>query len=352
MESIQSVKKVSLDLEIQESLKNWKEIIRQYQVPDSVKASIQMLNSFIPFIGLWILMYFSLNWSILLTIALAMVNAFFLVRIFIIQHDCGHNSFFGSKKINNIVGFICSFFTSIPYKYWAKVHNFHHGHSGQLEVRNVGDIPFMTVKEYEEKKWWGKLLYRLWRTPVSLFVFAPTFYILISNRIPIFTLKNPRKMILDQLKNNFWITLAYVVLAIVVGWKRFLLVQFLLIFLFGVIAFWFFFVQHQHEEAYKKWKKDWNFVSSAIRGSTYYRLPRLFHWLTGNIGFQHVHHLSSTIPNYNLRKCVQENPILSKYVTKVNFRQSLKFMFYKLWDEEKQKMISFKEYSKKKKRVS
>ena len=131
----------NLDTEIKDALKNWKEIISSYQVPNDKKAIFQLLNTFLPFLGLWVLMYFSLQYSVLLAIGLGLVNAFFMVRIFIIQHDCGHQSFFKSKQLNNVVGYICSLFSSIPYKYWARVHNFHHGHNGQLEVREVGDIP-------------------------------------------------------------------------------------------------------------------------------------------------------------------------------------------------------------------
>ena len=137
--------------EIKESLKNWKEIVKKYQKADHKKAIIQIINTFLPFIGLWILMYLSLDWSIWITVALGLINAFFLVRIFIIQHDCGHQSFFSSKKVNNLIGYICSFFSLIPYRYWAKIHNYHHGHCGQIEVWEIGDIPTLTVKQYAER---------------------------------------------------------------------------------------------------------------------------------------------------------------------------------------------------------
>ena len=137
----------SLETEILERLKNWKEIIAEYQVPNKKKAFLQILTSFGPYIALWVLMYYSMDWSIWITALLAVVNAFFLVRIFIIQHDCGHQSFFKSKKLNNFIGTVCSVFSSLPYKYWAKVHNHHHGHTGQLEERDIGDIKFLTVKK-------------------------------------------------------------------------------------------------------------------------------------------------------------------------------------------------------------
>jgi len=335
-----------LNKEVQEKLKYWKEIVQKYQRPDNRKAVIQILTSFLPYLGLWVLMYFSLNWSIFITIGLGMINAFFLVRIFIIQHDCGHQSFTSSKTLNNTVGYVCSIFSALPYKYWAKVHNFHHAHSGQLETIDIGDIPTLTVEEFHQKSWWGKFTYRIWRNPVITFIIAPVYYIGFSNRWPLHIFNNAKAEIINQLKNNFVIILTYGLLAYFLGWKQFLFIQLLVVFMFGIIAFWFFFVQHQHEYSYKQWKDNWNYVVAAIRGSTYYKLPKTFQWLTGNIGIHHIHHLNSLIPNYNLEKCMKENTIFNKYVTVVTFWESLKLMSYKLWDEEKQKMISFSEYYK------
>jgi omega-6 fatty acid desaturase (delta-12 desaturase) len=290
-------------------------------------------------------MYFSLNWSIWITVGLGFINAFFLVRIFIIQHDCGHQSFFGSRKLNDTIGTVCSVFSSLPYKYWAKVHNHHHGHTGQLEERDIGDILFITVKEYQERSWFGKLRYRFFRNPIITFIISPIVYFTVSNRLTIFFKDKPwRKVKIAQLKNNLLILVVYAGLAWLVGWKQFLFIQLLTVFIFSVIAFWFFYVQHQHEDGYQRWRDDWDFLVSAIRGATYYKLPRMWQWLTGNIGIHHIHHLSSLIPNYNLEKCMKENPILTKYVTQITFFESLKTMRNKLWSEEMSKMISWKEY--------
>jgi len=332
--------------EIKRSLKNWKDIVKRYHKPDWKKATMQIITSFGPYLALWVLMYFSLRWSIWLTILLGMLNAFFLVRIFIIQHDCGHQSFFKSKGLNNVIGFICSFFSFIPYKYWARVHNFHHGHSGQIETWDIGDIPTLTVKQYNEKGWWGKLGYRIWRLPIITFVIAPVYYLVVSNRIPTIKLKNWKRLMTVQIRNNIAIALVYIALGYFLGWGQFLFVQFLIVFIFGIIAFWFFYVQHQHEQSYKQWKDNWDYVVAAIRGSTHYKLPRVFQWLSGNIGIHHIHHLSSLIPNYNLERCMNENPVLNKHVTVVTFWKSLKLISHKLWDEERQRMISFREYGK------
>lgn len=332
------------DLEIKESLKNWRQMIAKYQKPDSRKAIIQILNSFLPFIALWALMYISLRWSVFITLGLGLINAFFLVRIFIIQHDCGHQSFFKSRWWNNVVGKICSVFSFMPFGYWAKTHNYHHGHSGMLEVREIGDIPMLTVEEFRQRKWWGRLGYRIWRMPIVTFVIAPVYYFIVSCRFPIFKFNSLKKTLIMQLKDNFWIAVAYLVFGFTLGWAKFLIVQLMLVFFFGIISFWFFYVQHQHEYAYKEWKDNWDFLLSAIKGATYYKLPKMWQWLTGNIGIHHIHHLSSLIPNYNLEKCMNENKVLTKYVTKVSFWESLKMINNKLWDENQKKMISFTEF--------
>ena len=191
-----ALKREQIEIEIKEKLKNWKEIIQQYQVPNTRKAILQICTTFLPYLGLWVLMYLSLNWSIWLTIGIGVINVFFLVRIFIIQHDCGHQSFLKSKRWNNIIGVVCSVFSTIPYKYWAKVHNHHHGHTGQLEERNIGDINFITVQEFKKRGRFGRLGYRVFRSPFVLFFIAPSFYFLVSNRIPSFNLKGWHKICL------------------------------------------------------------------------------------------------------------------------------------------------------------
>ncbi len=333
-----------LEAEIKEKLKNWKLIIQQYQVPNTKKAILQMITTFLPYIGLWALMYFSVNWSIWLTIAIGVVNVFFLVRVFIIQHDCGHQSFLASNRLNNTVGFICSFLTTIPFKYWAKVHNHHHGHTGQLEERNIGDINFITVEEYRSRGRWGRFRYRMFRHPIVLFGVAPFWYLAVSNRIPAFNLRGWNKIRRTQVINNILIVAVYAGLAYLMGWQRFLLIQMLLVFSFFCVAFWFFYVQHQHEETYMRWRQNWDYLLASIRGASYYKLPKVFQWLTGNIGLHHIHHLSARIPNYNLEKCMKENPLFTKYAKTLTFVESIKTVTLKLYDEERERMISFKEY--------
>ncbi|MFK7747592.1 MAG: fatty acid desaturase [Kordia sp.] len=336
----------NIDKEIKEALKNWRSIISKYKKKSTKKAIGQIASSFLPFIAVWTLMYFTLEFSLTLTVLLGILNAFFLVRIFIIQHDCGHGSFIKSKKASDIIGYVCSVFSFLPFKYWSETHTFHHTHNGQLETRQVGDLPTLTVKEFRSKSWWGKFKYKIFRSPLVIFVIAPAYYLIVTTKYPFLQFNKWQKITLLLLKDNLIIIIPYLIIGYFVGWANFFAVQFIILFFFGIIAFWFFYVQHQHELSYKKWKKDWDFLLSAIKGSTYLKLPRVMEWFTGHIGIHHIHHLNSRIPNYNLRKCIAENKILSKYVTTLSFKDGLKMMFLKLWDEEQQRMISFREYYK------
>lgn len=334
----------SIEAEIRVAFKGWAKKIKPYQKPNWKKATWQIITSILPFLTLWVLMYYSLRISYFLTLGLAVVNAFFLVRIFIIQHDCGHQSFFKSKRLNDIVGFFCSFFSAIPYKYWATNHNFHHVHSGQLETRTIGDIQTLTVKEYAEMSKIRRLKYRVFRNPFILFIIGPMYYIFVTNRYPFETLAGIKKSFRQVTISNLTTAAVYILFAYLLGWKKFIAIQLPITAFFGIIAIWFFYVQHQHEHTYKHWKENWEYLIAAIKGSSFYKLPKVWHWLTGNIGYHHIHHLSSGIPSYNLAKCARENPIFQKYVTNLTFIESLKCLRHKLWDEKRQIMISFPEF--------
>lgn len=326
----------------------WKQIpvlVKAYQRPDYRKATVQILNSFLPFVGIWIAMYLLLDVSIWLTFGLAVVNAFFLVRIFIIQHDCGHQSFTASRRFNNVVGYLCSLLSFIPYKYWAKGHNFHHGHNGMLfEHRDIGDINLLTVKEFCQLSRLRKIQYWFMRNSFVLFVIGPIYYILIMQRLPLIRLRGWEQAHRSLLRHNLVLLAVHLGIICLLGYKAFVLVHLPIIIVFGIVAVWFFYVQHQHETTYKAWRDKWEYVRAAIQGSTYYKLPRWFHWLTGNIGYHHIHHLNPLVPNYQLARCHQENPILDKLANKITFWQSLRCAKNKLWDEEQQRMISFREY--------
>ncbi len=320
-------------------------IVKAYQLPDTKKAVIQMFNSFLPFVAIWVAMYLLLDVSIWLTLGLAVVNGFFLVRIFIIQHDCGHQSFTKNRRANDIIGEICSLISFMPYRYWAKSHNYHHGHNGLLhEHRDIGDIELLTVQEFKVLSRWQKVRYLLFRSFPVLFVIGPAWYLLIQNRLPLINLKGWEHARRSLIKHNLLLVGLHVGLVLLLGYKAFLFVHLPILLVFALVAVWFFYVQHQHETAYKQWKDKWDYIRSAVQGSTYYTLPRIFHWLTGNIGYHHIHHLNPLVPNYQLARCHHENPVLDKVANKITFIQSLQCIYNKLWDEDTQRMISYREY--------
>jgi omega-6 fatty acid desaturase (delta-12 desaturase) len=320
-------------------------LVKAYQLPDNKKATMQAITSFGPFLAIWVAMYLLMDVSMWATVLLGIVNAFFLVRIFIIQHDCGHQSFTASRKANDIIGQVCSYFTFIPYRYWAKSHNFHHGHNGLLwEHRDIGDVNLLTVNEFKALSKWEQFQYRVYRSFPVMFVIGPIWYILVHSRLPLIKIKGWEHARKALLRHNVILIAVCVAVGLLLGYEALLMVQLPILIAFGVIAIWFFYVQHQHETTYKQWKERWEYVKAAVEGSTYYKLPKLFHWLTGNIGYHHIHHLNPLVPSYQLPRVLKENPILDQMANKITFLESLKCIFNKLWDEDSQRMISFREF--------
>lgn len=334
--------------EIKEDFKNWRTWINKYK-PNTKKAYLQILNTFLPFLIIWILTFFIYDYSYIITLLLSILNGLFLIRIFIIQHDCGHQSFTPSKKKNNFIGFISSLFTFIPFKYWARSHNYHHAHNGQLNFRDIGDITVLTVNEYDSLNFLGKIKYRIYRSSVIMFFLGPLYYIFIHNRLPLIRIKGWEKEKIALFWSNLSLLLFYSFLGYFISYKKLFFIQLPIIITFSSVAIWVFYIQHQHNPNYKKWHPDWDFLLAAIKGSSYYKLSKIGHWFTGNIGYHHIHHLAPRIPFYYLSECHNIYPIFNKYVTSLNFWNSLKCISHNLWDEKNQKMISFKSYYKMKK---
>jgi acyl-lipid omega-6 desaturase (Delta-12 desaturase) len=331
-------------LEFKQKVTGALKALREFQQPSNTKAIIQLINSFLPFIGIWILMYNLWDISKLAVIGLGILNAFFLVRIFIIQHDCGHNSFIKSRYARFTIGYICSLFSAIPYEYWAKSHHFHHNHNGMLEVRDIGDLDTLTVKEFQQLSKWKRFFYRIYRSPIVLFGIVPIYYVLIHNRFIFIKMDEFKQMKWRLTIHNLaWIT-CVLLLCLVFSWEKVLAVHLITLSVFATIAIWFFYIQHQHEHGYKHWRERWEFVYAAVKGSTYYKLPSIMNWFTGNIAIHHIHHLNPAIPNYNLKKSVEAIPWINKFTTEVTFWESLKIATYKLWDEQSERMITFREY--------
>lgn len=314
----------------------------------NVKKSVrQLLNTIPPFFLLWFLAYKSLAVSEWLGIAVALIAAGFLVRIFIIFHDCTHNSFFNSRKANDRLGTVLGIMTLFPYEKWKRDHNIHHASNGNLDKRGTGDIWVMTVDEYLEASFWQKLGYRLYRNPFVMFVLGPLFLLLVSNR------KNHRGARRKERINTHVTTLVaigiYALLMMFIGLQAFLMIQGTIVYVAAMLGIWLFYVQHQFEDAYFENKDEWDYVKAAIDGSSYYKLSKPLQWITGNIGFHHVHHLSPRVPNYNLEKAHEENPPLHK-VTTITLRSSLKSIRFRLYDEQQRTFIRFRDLKSIKKR--
>jgi omega-6 fatty acid desaturase (delta-12 desaturase) len=318
---------------------NWKEAVARYRESSAPKACWQIVNTIVPYAALWVVMYFSLAVSLWLTFALAILGGAFLVRVFVIHHDCGHGSFFSSRKANDTWGFITGVLTFVPYHHWRWEHAQHHATSGDLDRRGVGDIWTLTVDEYLRLPLWKRMSYRLARNPFVLFVLAPLFIFCIKQRFA----KSAAGA--RERRSVHWTNLSLLgiaaLLSWIFGWKVYLMLQLTILAVAGAAGVWLFYVQHQFEGVYWERRESWDFAKAALEGSSYYKLPRVLQWFSGNIGFHHIHHLSSRIPNYNLEKCHQANlPFQS--VKPVTLFASFKSLTFRLWDERRRKLVGYR----------
>lgn len=307
---------------------------------DTKASVVQLINTIIPFLLLWFLAYQSLSISVWLGMGLAVIAGGFVVRLFIIFHDCTHGSFFKGSKANRVVGTITGIFTHFAYDKWKRSHAIHHATSSNLDKRGTGDVWVMTVDEYVEASFWGRLSYRLYRNPLVMFGLGPIYLFLISNR---FNRKGAkRKERMNTYLINFSIVAIYAGLIWAIGWQAFLLIQLPILFVAGSLGIWLFYVQHQFEDSYFEHESEWDFVKAAVDGSSYYKLPKVLEWVTGSIGYHHVHHLSPRVPNYNLEKAHESTPPLQKATT-ITLASSLKSIRFRLYDEANKSFVSFRE---------
>ncbi len=319
----------------------WYKAIAQYQQASLSKAIWQLINTLIPYAVLLYLMIYTIQqgYSYWMTLALAVVAAGVLVRIFIIFHDCTHQSFFTSRRANVILGYITGLLTFTDYAEWRHAHLVHHATAGNLDRRGVGDVWTMTTDEYRTAPERTKLAYRLIRHPLVMFGLGPAFMFLIAHRIPG---KHARKAERISVYITDVVILALIVIAsLTIGLKTYLLVQLPIIIIAATLGLWLFYVQHQFETVYWSHQENWDPLKAALEGSSYYKLPGVLQWFTGNIGLHHIHHARSRIPNYNLQRCYDETPALQA-VEPLTLGKSLKSLGFKLWDEEQGKMVGFK----------
>jgi acyl-lipid omega-6 desaturase (Delta-12 desaturase) len=317
-----------------------KKAVAPFEIIDT-KASIrQIVNTIVPLIVLWYLAYLSLSVSYLLSIPFILLTSGFLVRTFILFHDCCHQSFFKSRLANEILGTITGILTLVPYQQWKHSHSIHHATSSNLDKRGIGDMWLLTVDEYISSPWWRRMAYRIYRNPFVMFGIGPISVFLIEYR---FNRRGARrKERINTYITNISIVALYAALCWAIGWQAFVLIQGPVFFLSGLLGIWLFYVQHQFEDSYFEHETEWSYVQAAVEGSSYYKLPKLLQWITGNIGFHHVHHLSPKVPNYNLEKAHNATPPLQKATT-ITVGTSLKSLRYRLWDENNKTFITFKD---------
>src|SRR5438552_4342404 len=317
----------------------WKEIVARYQKPSVGRGVWQIVNTLVPYAALWYLMYLSLSVSWWLVVPLAVLAAGFIVLIFISFHDCGHGSFFKSQRANHILGTITGFLTLTPYFHWRWEHALHHATSGDLDRRGVGDIWTLTVQEYLESSRWKRFAYRLARNPIILFVIAPLFVFLVKQRFPKAE-AGPRER-----HSVYWTNLAIFGMAAGLSWlfglKAYVLIQLMVVGVAGSVGVWLFYVQHQFEGVYWERREEWDYATAALQGSSFYKLPKVLQWFSGSIGFHHIHHLSPRIPNYHLEKCHNAEPMFQT-VKPVTLFSSLKSFTFRLWDEQRRKLVGYR----------
>ncbi|HTE45575.1 MAG TPA: fatty acid desaturase [Gemmatimonadaceae bacterium] len=324
------------------SRSDWRAIVSQYQRSSVARAVTQLVTTLVPLAAVFYLMYLSLALPVWTTLLLALPAAGLLIRTFIIMHDCSHGSFFSSKRANAIVGWIAGVLTLTPFGQWRHEHSLHHASSGDLNRRGHGDVETLTVREYGALSRGARLRYRLMRNPLVLFGLGPIHFVL-SNRVP------PRGADAQTKRGrvSVWSTNAgilalYVGVSLWIGWGATLLLYGPAMYLAAAAGIWLFYVQHQFEGTYWQEHSDWDYATSAIRGSSYLRLPAVLRWFTGSIGVHHVHHLGPRIPNYALLRCHEDNALFHD-VTVITLAQSLRTLRLTLWDETRQQLVGFRD---------
>jgi len=312
-----------------------------YQRPHHRLACWQLLTSVIPYAVGWLLMAYSLRYGYWLTCLLAVPTAGFFLRLFMIQHDCGHGSFFPSRKANDALGFVLGVMTFTPYQYWRKTHAVHHATCGDLNRRGLGDITTLTVQEYAELSKTRQWLYRVYRHPFVMFGLGVFLQILVKHRFPWNIPSHWKREWRSVHLTNLMLAFIIGVMVCTMGLTSFLMVFVPVMLMASAGGAWLFYVQHQFEDTYWCQNDQWDFHQAGLQGSSYYDLPRLLQWFTANIGFHHIHHFSVRVPNYRLESCFN-NIVELQRATRVTLGQSWRLASLKLWDEEQQKLVGFK----------
>lgn len=322
--------------------RSWTTVLADYRQPSTARSTIEIVITALPFAALWALSAISVAngiwWGLILTIP----AAGFLVRLFMLQHDCGHGALFARRDINDWTGRVIGVFTLTPYDYWRRTHAVHHATAGNLDKRGIGDIDTLTVGEYRALPWWGRLRYRLYRHPVVMFGIGPAWLFICQYRLPLGLMGAGMQPWVSTIATNLGIALPAAALIWLMGVGPFLLVQLPITLMAATAGVWLFYVQHQFEDTHWSGDEDWNFQRAALHGSSHYDLPAWLRWFTGNIGIHHVHHLSAKVPFYRLPEVLRDHPEL-RDIGRITFLESLSCVKLVLWDERAKRLVSFRE---------
>jgi len=319
--------------------RDWMRSLSGYCRPNHLRSVLELVVTGVPFVALWAAAWWAYSVSYWLCLAISIPAAGFLVRLFMIQHDCGHGAFFRRRPVNDWIGRVLGVLTLTPYDVWRRDHAVHHATSGNLDKRGTGDIDTLTVREYAALPAWRRLAYRLYRNPLVLFGLGPAYVFLLQNRLPRGLIGAGRSYWISAMGTNIAIAAAVVAMIAIFGAGPFLLVHLPIVLLASSIGVWLFYVQHQFEDTSWARDEDWKLPDAALYGSSHYALPGILRWMTANIGVHHVHHLASRIPYYRLQQVLRDYPELAD-MRRLTLKQSLVCVRLVLWDETRRKLVS------------
>lgn len=320
----------------------WVKALAAYRAPNRLRSSFELGVTIIPFAGLWALAWAAVSYGYWWGLVLILPAAGFLVRLFMIQHDCGHGAFFAHRRTDDWIGRVLGVLTLTPYDYWRRTHAAHHAGAGNLDQRGMGDITTLTVAEYRSLSRWGRIRYRLYRHPAVMFGVGPAWLFFLQQRLPFGLMRAGVAPWVSTMATNLGIAVLAAGLIWLCGVVPFLVVHLPIVGLAGAVGIWLFYVQHQFEETHWSEGDEWQFQHAALHGSSHYDLPPVLRWFTGNIGIHHVHHLSSRVPYYRLPEVLRDYPEL-RSLGRITLLDSLRCVKLVLWDENRRKLVSFRE---------
>ncbi len=332
--------KVQADSKPVASPRDWVQVLAKYREPDTLRSSFELAVSLIPFAALWVLACWIADYSYIGAFLISVLNGCFLVRIFGIQHDCGHGSFLDNRNVSDWIGRALGVVTLTPYDVWRRTHSLHHSHTGNLARRGIGDIMTLTIEEYHQRTRIGRLLYRAYRHPIVMFGIGPTYIFILQNRLPLGLMNQGRKYWISAMGTNAAIAAVLGTIIYFGGMQALFLVFLPSTLIAASIGVWLFYVQHQFEATHWEQAEEWQLHDAALHGSSHYDLPPILRWFTVNIGIHHVHHLYSRIPFYRLPEVLKDHRELID-CGRMTLRESMKCASLHLWDEQSRRLVSF-----------